>query len=49
MPGTAHNAGEDGARRIIAGESGFDHSRSIVAHKRRNLSIVSHVYKHKRH
>ena len=43
VPGAPHNAGEDGARSIVAGKAGLDHSRSIVAHERRHFSVVSHL------
>ena len=42
MPGAPHNGREDRAGSVVPGEPGLHHSGSIVAHKRRYFSVVSH-------
>jgi hypothetical protein len=37
----AHNRGEDGARRIVAGETRLAHTRTVVAHER-SYFFVAH-------
>jgi hypothetical protein len=35
---------KDGSRRVVAGETSFDHTGTVIAHERGNFSIFSHVY-----
>jgi predicted TIM-barrel fold metal-dependent hydrolase len=42
MPGAAHDGGEDGTGRVIAGEASLAHAGAIVHHQSSNI-IVTHV------
>ena len=40
----ADDRGEDGARRVVAGEAGLDHAGAVVADEVRDLAVVSHLW-----
>ena len=42
MPGASDDGREDGARSVIAGETGFAHAGSVVHHQSGNI-FVTHV------
>ena len=44
VAGAADEGGEDGSGGVIAGESGLDHSRSVVDDQRRRFFVVAHLH-----
>lgn len=42
VTGSANNRGKDGTGSIITGESSLDQTRTIVAHERGSLIVVTH-------
>ena len=43
VTGASDDGGEDGARSVITGETGLDHSRAIVDDQRGGFLVVTHL------